>query len=189
MHMKMALFWSNEAFNSYPPMFDCTSKLISASKNAIKWMGEMTRRDLVRVTWWRLGMNDAMVKSCHVISLWPIKLRVSETCNALLWCPRFTIPLIRSLLFLNGPMRSHISHISRPARLGGWACYEWRTPVWGLSELMIITGPGDGWGLSFKTLDRISNKLLTNNLTVERCSSRVFCPAGLFHGWRVTGGR
>lgn len=186
MHMKMALFWSNEAFNSDPPMFDCTSKLISASKKAIKWMGEMTWRDLVRVTWWRLGMNDAMVKSCHVISLWPIKRRVSETCNALLWCPRFTIPLIRSLLFFNGPMRSHISHISRPARLSGWASYEWRTPAWGLSELMIITGPGDDWGLSFKTLDRISNKPLTNNLTVERCSSSLLSGRSFP---RVTGGR
>lgn len=128
----------------------------------------------------------AMVKSCHVISLWPIKRRVSETCNALLWCPRFTIPLIRSLLFFNGPMRSHISHISRPARLSGWASYEWRTPAWGLSELMIITGPGDDWGLSFKTLDRISNKPLTNNLTVERCSSSLLSGRSFP---RVTGGR
>lgn len=188
MHMKMALFWSNEAFNSYPPMFDCTSKLISASKNAIKWMGEMTRRDLVRVTWWREWMTpwwSPVMWSRFDQSNFGFQRPVMPFCVG----PRFTIPLIRSLLFLNGPMRSHISHISRPARLGGWACYEWRTPVWGLSELMIITGPGDGWGLSFKTLDRISNKLLTNNLTVERCSSRVFCPAGLFHGWRVTGGR
>ena len=104
-------------------------------------------------------------------------------------CP-FTIPLVRSLLFFNGPMRSHISHISRPARLSGWASYEWRIPAWGLSELMIITGPGDDWGLSFKTLDRISNKPLTNNLTVERCSSSLLSgrsfPRVTGNGWQVT---
>ena len=44
------------------------------------------------------------------------------------------------------------------ARLSRWARYEWRTPDWGLPELMIIAGPGDGWRLSFKTLDKISEQ-------------------------------
>ena len=51
-----------------------------------------------------------------------------------------------------------------------WKTYIWRTPTWGLSELVVITGLGTSRGLSIKGYQC---KTLADNLMGDHCSSLI----------------